>query len=81
MNSTVARELDVRREISRESQNSRLAITIGDVMEMLGTSRSAANRLICTLEAAGLRRKGAGRGTRYDRKQFLELWAKLDTRP
>lgn len=61
-------------------ENPRIAITVRDVMAMIGKSRSAAKRLITRLEAEGLRRKGAGRGTHYSRRQFLDLWEILDSR-
>jgi len=63
------------------TQPQRLSITVRDVMTFTGKSKAAANRLLSQLEADGLRRKGVGRGTQYDRRQFLDLWAKLDTRP
>jgi len=63
------------------SSHERRVMTIGDVQVFLGRSRAAANRLISQLEAAGLKRKGRGNGTHYDRRQFVELWEKMDTRP
>jgi len=63
------------------SSHERRVMTIGDVQAFLGRSRAAANRLISQLEAAGLKRKGRGNGTHYDRRQFLALWEKMDTRP
>ena len=63
------------------ADNGRPIITAREVMAMIGRSRPAANRLINTLEAAGLKRKGIGRGTHYDRAEFLKLYAKMDNRP
>ena len=56
-------------------------VTVTDIAAFLGASRSSARRLICTLEAAGLKRKGAGAGSRWDKIDFLAHWRALDTRP
>jgi transposase len=57
-----------------------IAINIRDVMAMINRSRSSAQRLITQLQAAGLKRKGRGPGTQYDREEFLRLWRRMDTR-
>ncbi len=59
----------------------KISINVRDVMAMTGTCKTAARSLLTNLEALGLKRKGAGRGTMYDRREFLEIWGKLDTRP
>lgn len=66
---------------ANKSAIERRVITVRDVADFIGRSKSAANRLLIQLEAAGLRRKGRGCGTHYDRQQFLALWEKMDTRP
>lgn len=57
-----------------------LAITSVGVARLLGLSKSQAQRLLVQLQADGLRRKGCGRGTHYDRDEFLRAWRKMDTR-
>jgi len=55
-------------------------ITVADVAAMLGRSYSAALQLVKRLEADGLRRKGLGHSTCYDRAEFLARWRAKDDR-
>jgi hypothetical protein len=58
-----------------------LAVTARQIGAMLGMTYRPARRLIVELEANyGLRRKGGGAGTRYDRQEFLRAWHAYDTR-
>jgi DNA-binding IclR family transcriptional regulator len=66
---------------AKDVKSEPITITIGEIQALLGKSRSAASHLVATLEAAGLRRKGVRRGTYYFRRQFMELWEQMDTRP
>lgn len=56
-----------------------LTITTAEVAELIGKSQSTAWRLLQRLVAEGLKRKGNGCGTCYDRGQFFKLWNQLDT--
>jgi len=51
------------------------------VADYLGRSRASARRLLWQLEADGLKRKGAGRGTHYVTTEFLAAYDAMDTRP
>jgi len=56
----------------------RPVVTVHDVARFLDASPSAARRLLTELRARGLRRKGRGRGTRYDRAEFLSAYRAYD---
>jgi len=55
-------------------------VTVNDVATFLGQSQSTARRLLYRLQAEGLACKGRGRGTRYDRADFLARYQAMDTR-
>ncbi len=57
-----------------------LTITAREVGELIGKKRAAAQRLLNRLKADGLKQKGNGCGTCYDRQEFFEKWQELDTR-
>lgn len=56
-------------------------ITRQEVSDLLDLSPSAACRLLVRLEANGLKRKSAGRGTHYVRSEFFRFYEAMDTRP
>jgi len=64
----------------QEANDTRPVLTVRDVMDMRSCSKSAARRMLATLEDSGLKRKGIGRGTHYSRAEFMRLWEKMDTR-
>jgi len=51
-----------------------------EITAALGVHPSTTSRLLRTLEAHGLRRKGRGRGTHYSRQDFNRHYDAWDTR-
>jgi DNA-binding IclR family transcriptional regulator len=58
----------------------RLIITAAEIAAMTGWHRATVARLLNRLMADGLRRKGLGNGTCYDRGEFMAAWKRLDVR-